>query len=176
MEYKYWIAGGNSLEAVRSIQADRKAGYKARLDYAKSLGAVGMYGSDSSFGCFYFKDGTAPPGWRKSTRVDRDEEKLADAYVPDKRLKAGKAIGKQIYGNKTYHIPDGMDFSSRIGFNVFIREMAMHYASFETVGEVVVLHVPIDPEKPAFVPPDAAPLKTSEYWALKEAQPVRQSA
>jgi len=168
-EYRYFqVKGGAALAAHNKWLKQRTAEIAALKAVKAKYGASGSYGNDRGVVGLLFKKGP-PTGWRPC----RDEP---TAFRPPLG-KAGKAIIKELAalkmsGAAEYHkllspkntlgffdMPD-----SGTGFR-------LRFIVFEKHGDALVLLVPICADGKKWNPPDehCVPLKTSQYWALKEA-------
>lgn len=160
-ERSYYLAHGESEAKVRGFFARRAAAMNAANDLAKSLGGDGAVGSRRVVGIL-FKSG-APDGWTVKGRTNKGES----FCMPLRKSKAGKELAARI---SALCIPDGSDLHtefSRDGGHMSSEGLSItiNYISAEIRGGKVIVSVPHGMD---FVPPDSAPLKTSEYWAIKE--------
>lgn len=173
MDYRYFKAAGRSLEIVREVQRQRHDAAKARSDYARERGAAGYYGTDGSFiGIYFDGEATQIPGWRLS----REGDKRKPVMVPDDRTKPGRAVRAEMNNKARFEMPGVMEFGERLGCPWAITPGHAYFPTFEPIGDVVVIRVPDLEQLADFTPPDAEPMKASEYWALREAhQPAEAS-
>lgn len=170
-KYKYYIAGGKTLDAVRAWQKELHLS-DAAIDQLKSeFGAKGMVRRGERIAGLIF-EGEAPAGWRSEWGAG------SKFHFPYRKTKADKAIWAKF---SAINIPTARAFSTLLGLGahgVMTQSASglgftMHYPVFETLAdERVIVSIPAsdsgDPEK-EFIPPDCEPLKVSEYFALKEA-------
>lgn len=169
------IKGGQSDQIVRKLEADRKSAQASRIKYLKSKGknVLNLWGSDGGIYALIVKEGKMPLGWRRDSRLERKHcaPKGGMFAVPDgKQKETYKAFRDELRALPS--LPGWMQFSNRIGVGCQLHGMSMLFATFERVGDVTVLSIPMRGEssrkQPEFVPPDCKPLKWSEYFEMKE--------
>lgn len=160
-ERKYFLAHGKSEQIVRDFFARRAAAFDAANALANEVG--GMAGAVSYRMVGVVFDGDPPAGWTKRGEASGGKP----YYAPLRKSKAGKEIHRRmadVYppraGDLHHEFVQDGGVLEQDGANVMIS-----YISAEIVGESAILTVPASMD---FSPPDALPLKTSEYWALKE--------
>ena len=158
---KYFLASGESVEKVRKFFEARSAAISSAQALAAEVGGTGPAVSWAMVGVFF--EGSAPDGWT-SKGVSMDGAKY---YMPLRRSKAGKELCKRM---ATIRVPSAADLHSQFTkdgghLSQMGSQMAIHYISAEIIKGSVVISVP---EGMDYTPPDSAPLKMSEYWALKE--------
>lgn len=152
----YYIAAGKSLEAIKQWQKELPEVNAKRADYFKSISVqngwtrTGARNIDVIFGILVGKGETVPDGFRKSPTNP-------NAYVPDKRTAIGKRRSKELSELDAPRLDIG---------NMFIHGARAYWPGFETHGDKFI----ISQHKNAPPPPDAVPMKRSEYWAMKEAE------
>lgn len=167
IENRYFkITGGAILKAKKRFLAKVDAATAARNEVKKEFGAKGTYGSED--GVFGLVFDTPPPKWRP---VPHQE----NVYKPPLG-KEGKVISDRL---KTLTMPTAGHFHREVqngqGGRGWIEFSdcggSVFYMGYETHSGILVLTVPICEEGGAWTPPDehCIPLKTSEYWQLKEA-------
>lgn len=162
MEYRYYIADGKSLDTINEFIAKDKEAMERRVSFIeKWLGPGGKY-----FGCHEFIQGLVPEKpdqlgnlWRPCKQIGRG------VYVPSGKTKEGKKLSFEM---STLGRPGFGFFSSLLGFPTQIIGKTIHYATFEKIGDLLIIKCPENGER--FDPPDAKPIKRSEYWAMKEAE------
>lgn len=162
------VTGGKVGDAISRFIELRTEQLAARKAIEKEFGARGTYGNDRGLVGLVFDK--APEGWRAIKGEPT-------AYRPP----LGNA-GKEIK-NRMGKLPfaGAREFQAMVlgedDMFRFMSGLSIHYMTFECVGEIRVLKVPKS-DKPAveqaaeqWQPPDGhcIPLKTSEYWAIKEA-------
>lgn len=162
-EKKYFLAHGSSEAKVRDFFERRVAAIKAGNDLAKSLGADCAVFSSRVGGVVF--SGKAPDGWAKKGITTEG----TPYWMPLRKSKAGKELAERL---TAICIPDGRElhslFSSAGGhFAMIGGSFAIHYISAEITKNKVIISVPDGLD---FTPPDATPLKMSEYWAIKEGE------
>lgn len=162
------VTGGKVGDAISRFIKLRTEQLAARKAIQTEFAATGTYGNDHGLVGLVFDQ--APEGWRAIKGEPT-------AYRPPLG-KAGKEIKKRMgklpfAGAREFQaMVLGKDDMFR-----FMSGLSIHWMTFEIVGPVQILIVPKS-SKPAvegaevqWQPPDehCIPLKTSEYWAIKEA-------
>jgi hypothetical protein len=134
----------------------------ARNALAAEVGAEGPVHSHSVVG-FVFGGDTPPEGWSEAGRVEG-----RPYFAPSRRTKAGRALHGRMAAIRTL---TGREFGQAFGHHgVLVGGNRILFMAFEPLGDALVIAVPRgDGDGEGLVPPDAAPLKMSEYWAMKEA-------
>lgn len=165
-EYRYFEAAGKSLEVCQQIAAEREKAYEETRALMKELGATNAIGAPRIRG-LKFPEGKAPDGWRSYAKGHRDY------LLPSKQRKDLALLRERI---TTIHLPGAENLSSRLGIPWCITNETGHnggsvilFVTYETIGDKIILVVPVDHKGEFGTPPDARPIKTSEYWLLKEA-------
>jgi hypothetical protein len=160
-ERLYFVATGRSLAAIEKANAERKAAGEARWNYAMSVGGVGTYGTEESFCGVVFPVGAVPPiGWKLDPSRGGEGKPV---FVPDRRRREGKAIAAELQ-NTRYRKP-----TARTLFPcMVISGRYAHFAYVEKIGDKTIVSIPKENDGEQYVPDDAAPLKMSEYYRLKE--------
>jgi hypothetical protein len=167
MDKRYYkITGGIALERTVAFFNERHEQLKARKAIIQELGAKGEYSNDNGISGLVFDE--PPQGWRPITGT---------IYKPP-LTKEGKALTKRL---KSLRVSGGREFHVAInggaggfGFMDFTDAgMVISYIVYEKIGPDFILIVPDEPDEARqWNPPDSCePLKTSEYWQLKEAAP-----
>lgn len=163
-ERKYYLAHGTSEAKVRDFFERRAAAIRTGNELAVSVGATcAVFGSRLAGVLF---EGKAPDGWTEKGRTNKGER----YFMPLRKSKAGKELSQRL---SAVRITDGVELHS-----IFTNEGAhlidtiggsfsIQYISAEITKGKAIISVP---EGMDFVPPDATPLKMSEYWAIKEAK------
>lgn len=174
-EYYYFkVTGGAVMAALERWKAKRAECTEARRVIEQEFGANGIYGNSAGLQGLVFPKGNPPPGW------DRLRHHI-DVYRPTGKTKEGKALRKRLQSLKQV---DALQFQTEVlgedrdnPFR-FMDGLSMRYMTFETVGDVVILRVPKTKPSDEWTPPDefCMPLKTSEYWQIKESHTTTQLA
>jgi hypothetical protein len=150
----YYIAKGGSLAAIIDYIERRKAAQKQHKAFADKFGATSWTIGHSSFGDISVIglnfDASAPEGW-KQTKV---RGSIQAYLVPTSRKIKKEMESLRIYG-------PGKEAGS-----AHFTGASMFTPGFELLGTDYV----IKQHEKATPPPDAIPLKRSEYWAMKEAE------
>lgn len=160
MEYAYYIAAGRSLEKIQAMITASEDARLKRKAYVKERGFEGLrvlnsFASNRVVGVI--AKNSPGVGWRP-LRGERDH------WVPDRRTKASVGARQELaaLAEKLVEFED---------FGHVVRGRSLIVGPrIESVGEKYVLCVPIESK---WTPPDAIPIKTSEYWAMKEALPQK---
>ena len=168
MERSYFLAHGESEKKVREFFAKRGEAFTQANAIAKEVGgdrpAVGHRISGITFKA-------VPHGWTEKGRTGDG----IPYYLPLRKSKAGKELASRI---EAVRIPGAVDLHSeftRDGGHLSSEGLGItiNYISAQIIGGKAVITVPNGMD---FVPPDCTPLKTSEYWALKEALPLHEGS
>lgn len=161
-EYRYYIAAGRSLEVCEKIRDQRQEAYEALKAIIAELGANNAFGQPRILS-FTFDEGKAPQtGWKRAKR--------APGYYPDRRTKGNGPLIKRI---EAIRLPGSWELHTELGLEMCIAEdtgrgSVILSTSAETIGDKVILRVPLDHAGKHAAPPDAVPIKASEYWRMKE--------
>lgn len=164
-ERKYFLAHGESEVKVREFFERRVAAIRAGNELAVSVGATcAVFGSHLAGVLF---EGKAPAGWTEKGRTSKGER----YFMPLRKSKAGKELAQRL---SAIRIPDTVELHSMFStdgghIDAVGASFAIHYISAEITKGKVIVSVPAGMD---FVPPDTAPLKMSEYWAIKEGEPA----
>ena len=166
MERKYYLAdpNGKSFKAIKTWQQMSGDAITAALAVGEEFGAKTVDRAGDSISAFHF-DADPGPAWRQLKNHGKDR------YFPHQGTKAGKELAKRI---KAIKIPTAFLFAGLLGGGRLIISGGRYWtASFEVIGDAYIVSIPVgdgsqSPDE-SFVPPDATPLKLSEYYALKEA-------
>jgi hypothetical protein len=152
----YFIAKGRSLESILKWEAAYKEAQKAYVDFFEKTGI--NYAHAQRSGHRFTCEGDAQP------RVPgfRPDGGCRFSWVFDRKTPEGKAMAKAWGGMRFPRFGDG-----NIGVSSVIGGFTMYNPVPELVGEVWVLSCPYFDKLPE--PWDSTPIKTSEYWAMKEA-------
>lgn len=165
-ECQYFLAAGRSLELCRAyldawnVADARIAAFKAEV------GAVAIYRRGEWVEAARFS-GPPPAGWKAN--ADRTAS-------PNKRTKAGRALAAQM---DALRLPSARALTDDLigdmvcvgmqGFAYRMRGVDLHQ-----FGDEIVIEVPAGRPHPfsdvTHDPPDAIPMKASEYWQRKEAR------
>jgi hypothetical protein len=167
-ETVHFRAGGTALQIIKDWQAASLAYREHMVAIQKRLGATGMFTySDGRFAGFAFNEDVELP---KHLRRVKDNK---ECVVPNGRYKDGQALTRELGEDQ----PMGqMALTSKLVGGPKVTGAArgggmyMGMVSFETIGDEVIIGVPLMPDgEPMGIPDDSPQLKMSEYWALKEA-------
>lgn len=174
-EYYYFkVTGGAVMTALERWKAKRAELTEARRRIEQEFEADGLYGNSAGLQGLVFPKGNPPQGWERIRNQ-------IDVYRPTARTKEGKALRKRLSELKQV---DALQFQTEVlgedrdnPFR-FMDGLSMHYMTFETIGDVVILRVPKTKPSDEWTPPDefCIPLKTSEYWQIKESHAAPQLA
>ena len=169
--------------AAKKVIADRQAAHAARIDYAKSKGAAGIYGRDSNVAGLLWPVGTGiPAGWRKESGHSAEH----CIIVPAKKTPAGKAFAQEL-ADLPFQ-PGNAHFSEAIGAPAFVfvgGRMLTPYFEFlsESYDGPMFVMIPwqhaeekdrhegieLTPQnRKAFTPPGSSRVLMSRYYAMKE--------
>lgn len=163
VERQFYIAKGESLRIVQEHEASVEAAHQALIKFMDELGCqrISFGGGMRTHAEFRFDEGKEPlvPGLRES-RAERN------LWHFDKKCPEGKALALR-FG--TLRIPHNSDLTDKLKTGLTYADMQVHYVSAEKVAGAWVLSVPYLSDKGCVCPADAEPIKTSTYWALKEA-------
>lgn len=155
----YYIAAGKSLAAILYWHEYKQTQRNAWKEFAKRFGAKDVYaisysgGSAAVFGLKF--GGTVPEGWVKKYG------KFGDYWKPNHRTKSGKALIEELESLRISGPPADAG-------NDYLGEGRLFTPGHEKIGDQFI----ISQHEKAKPPPDAVPLKRSEYWAMKEAKSV----
>lgn len=162
MEYRYYLAGGESEQKVREFFKRRADIHDQIIALGKELGGTPIANGRTVSG-FAFDE--CPDGWRKAGWTPKG----GDYFLPVRRSKAGKELYKRI---EAFRIPDAHEIHSMFSNDGGVwGEMSVrggfpiYYITAEISKGKVIIHVP---EKSDLEPPESKLLKNSEYWAIKE--------
>jgi hypothetical protein len=167
MERKYYtIAEGSDLKAkVADFIAEMKTVKKVWADFALKHGAVDQWKRGSFIIGLAF-DGLPPKGWIARKNMPDG------CCTPNLKTKEGKEFNKEL--NKLPRQLRASDFSDLIGFDSTTgtegRGVAIYYATFEQLGEDIIVTLPENGEPVAGL----IPMKKSDYWKRKEQAPSMQ--
>lgn len=170
MEYEkryFAVTGGKVKEIWESFLNLREEQYNARLALTKEVGADHIYANSREIAGFIFEKGKRPQGdqWRVSEGMVKPAGKSPEAKALRKRMRELPLAGlEEFTHNLTGHSWRFMD------------GLTIRYANVEEVGDHMILIIPASESgKTKWTPPDdgCREMKTSEYWTLKEAQPVK---
>jgi hypothetical protein len=163
------IIGGAVKAAYDKFQDLRKVQWEARQNLCKEFGAETTYANQSEVVGLVFNDGQTPPdGWKQVSGEPT-------VFKPHGNTAAMKAVRKRM--REDYPLCDARKFQELVigtdNVFYFMDGMSMRYMVFETISENLLLLVPKvegGDSKGKWIPPDdgCIPLKTSEYWQLKE--------
>ncbi len=164
-EHRHFRAEGRSAAVIAEFITKVEAYREDAHALAKEVGAEGTVSGYSVDG-FTFS-GQAPTGWcsgrlRNGTRY----------YWPPKRKKADRELRSRMFNLRH---PVARDFETMLGLKGGFLDVdgdgiCIRHITFEHVGHTPIILVPACAPADC-VPPDAVPLKSSEYWALKESTP-----
>lgn len=168
--------GGKTDTIARAVMTERKEAYAKRIEYMKAKGAHNLFGSDGGIAGLVVEENAIPEGWRRDPKRRTVDKGIV--VVPDGKKKATYAA--LIAELRSLPVmPDGMDFSHRLGFPLVVWNRRMWHAYFEIIGGQIIVAIPTakDPDdaealKEPFIPSDCVQLKHSEYYALKEQVPA----
>jgi hypothetical protein len=168
-EYHYFkVIGGAVMDALNKWKAEYTVKRDARNAAMEEFGADKYFGNSAGLQGLVFTPGKEPEGWEKVRGH-------YDVYKPTGKTKAGRELRRRL---ARLDVPDALQFQRYVlGEKTdnpfrFMDGLSMYYMVFETIGEVTILKVPKTPQKDQWTPPDdqCIPLKTSEYWQIKESE------
>lgn len=176
-EPHYSIARGRSLEAARTFWTKRTEAIRAAQEEADRFGAVCAIGGSHAITALRPPEDAGEPPWE--LRVNSK-----GLWVPNKRRKAGKALAKRW---RSMGVPGTAEMLRLLWrgnwppgvliFGVETSPSRYHGVGLRRFGDDdFVFSVPKPYEHPVPVPPDAEPMKRSEYWARVEAQKAERGA
>jgi hypothetical protein len=165
LEYDYYIVEGDgpvrtAIETWRD--ACRKFHEHKMAVLAKFKGSA-LYAGDFIVGVFYEAPALVPAGFMH--KADHPD----GVYAPDKRTTPGKEIAKEL---RAVTMPTIHDLGRWAKGHPIMSGSFMCWPTFEQIGDTFVWLVPLDPSGEERAQEDTTGLriiKTSEYWALKEA-------
>lgn len=161
IERKYFIAKGESLRILLEHEAAVDAAQKAMMQFMEDVGTerISFGGGHRGNAEFHFETGKEP----KVTGLRKDRY---GNWLFDKKSPEGKALYARF---SKLHIPSNSSLTDKLKTGTIYADMHIHYVASEKVAGVWILSVPHLKGKECGCPPDAEPIKTSAYWALKEA-------
>ena len=151
MERRYYIAAGESLRLLEAWHDAQLEVMNRRRAFLERLGSNLNYMENGGHMVSVGFDSNPGEDWRSTFD--------AGYYRPNKRRKAGKEIAKEMAGLKR------SDSFQMPGYQWVIEANGIHYLNRQKIGDKWIITVPV---KSDFVPPDAIPIKASEYWRMKE--------
>ena len=170
----YFIAQGRSLEIIVQFEAQVRAHVKHWHAVRKEIGAQGIYqaGASRAVGFGFAKDVTPPACFVAYSR------KQKHILVPSSSKKS--AEGRAFWTRLSEHPHPGGGLCERLFPEVGIlgivlgpdpRSGALRVSGVgaEPIGADWIIVVPIGETETTLIPPDALPIKPSDYWARKEA-------
>jgi len=170
MEHFYKVEDDSpAAEAIQQILADRTAMFILVEALVERLGAKSAIWKHSIVG-FIFEDGKAPEGWKNKGKVSGQS-----FYAPEKRKKADRELWKEFGSFSRDAFRDAINtLLTGSGWGV-MNGMKIRSCMMEKIGGVRVVGIPTgENDKPGHkennhtLPDGITPLKTSEYYALKE--------
>ena len=177
-EVDFYIARGRSLERLLAFRERVSAHQELWWKVGQELGANQLWCSGVSgteaFG-WDFPEGSTPPDSVRTTK------KHPNMWAPNPRTASGKALLARLAAcppekrTFTSTLFEGVEGSREVagGFVVGRGERGGFIVvgvSFEKLGDDWILWVPRSEEgSPSPTPPDAEPLKKSDYWLRREA-------
>lgn len=169
MEYLYYkVTKGPVWDAVETLRDERVAAIDNLHDFCERVGAVegDFYGNERHISALKFK--TCPDGWKP-------EPGAYGYFSPKGSSKEAMALRKEL-GSLAIPGPERLQELLGLHYFSFMHGRRIYQLQAEDVGSTLILMVPDVPNKdgdgPKWVPLDCEPLKKSEYWALKEANPT----
>lgn len=168
----YFIAAGRSLEAATKALAEWTAAVDRMNALCERVGASHPVRRGKVVSGFAFVGKEVPDGWRDIGGIEM-EERGVRVYAPKRTTKAGRALLEEMAaagfdGHAALNVALGLHASgvmSAVGLGFSLRS-----ATAEIIDGKCVIGIPlVDGKLPGEPPPDAVPLKLSEYYALKEA-------
>lgn len=169
----YFTASPEAAEVIETYFKEVEEAQKQTLALKERMGAKGFYHRGSRVVGLMFEEGEEPT----DPKLMRRDREIPDMWVPAARYKKGKALRDELAECKAG--PDGFTLTSRLfeGPFVLIRPNARGHGmvspsvGIEKLNDQWVICVPWhkDPET-CPVPMGSAPMKRSEFWALKEAE------
>lgn len=148
--------GSTSAQAVSDFTSEYNAVRSEWEDFAKSYKVTRLFANSSLLGLMFEEEDVKPPeGWLSTKGMP------ASAFKP-----ARKKVCMEAYKvfSKLKSEPSGHRLANLLSVKVVFAENAMHYPTFEYVGEDLILSLHEDCEAPEGV----VALKASEYYQLKE--------
>lgn len=163
---KKYRAAGKSLKAVEDWFAKWNAAHDAVRLKVKELGAKSYRYSSAGFRGFIFA-GEPPKGW---VRVKH----TPDCWQPTKRSKVGRELRQWMVTALPWTDPWCGLTADLIGEPVYQDNGGVVGVGVRKCGEAWLIQVPAGHDGPP--PPDAIPLKESEYWLMVEAAEAKKAA
>lgn len=169
----YFRAVGKSLEVVEKYRTDTQAAHNHWWAVARDLGATGLMASvDRLFGFVFEGD----PGAAHKKTLRRVKDAGTVYWAPNKRYKAGKELAKRLEevrcphsGSLTRQLVGDPFAYVNMGESGPGGSIRFRMIGFHVIGDETILTVPAGGP----TPPDAVRIKTSEYWALREAEEAK---
>ena len=164
-KYRIYLAKGRSLAVVRDCQKMMTERSNEMAALAQEVGAKNCVTKHSVVG-FIFDDG-APEGWKRKGYVNGKPY-----FAPERRKKADRTLWDKMRALKP---ACSEDFSHMIGRDMVFTDEAggphgstvLRWTTFQIVGGEPLIFVPVH-DKDETPPPDAEPLKASDYWLMRE--------
>lgn len=179
-EREYWLAGGADKEKVEAFIAERNAASDAMEELAQTYGGSAVSRGPYLAGLL-FPDDRCPDNWTKRGEVwDDDKSKHRSFYMPKRTSKALRAISDALSAPRA-KVPGAREFHGLIAQSGGVvtaspgaRGMRILYAGWESIGDDLVLSIPLNDGKSIFTPDGSRKLAMSEYWAMKEQASTRE--
>ncbi len=163
--YRYFqITDGKLLAETMTFIAERVQIAAVRDAYVETLGATDSYGNSQGITALEFE--IAPLGWRP---VKGERHIYRPPNTKEGRVIRDRLASFKVPGARDYHRLVTGDGFGYIGAGDGRGGFAIHLITFEQIGNDFVLRVPDVDSGKTFAPKGCKPLKTSEYWSLKEA-------
>lgn len=166
----YRVEGAEQLKTCADFLKEVQALQRRRSEWSKSQGGIGTIDNGYSVRGLLAKPGAVlAAGWKRATREGWNFPPN-ESFVPDRRIKAGKAVAKEM---GAFGILRPSALASRLGAGrSFLRAMDRGMAIMDSQcyqrGSEWILLVPINGDKPAPKIAGCKLLKLSEFYAMKE--------
>lgn len=161
-----FLAEGKSREIVEAFWQQRSEVAARQKMLTDEVGALNAVTQGGVIG-FVFENDEHPDGWKKVGAISGK-----NYFAPTKRTDAGKAIRTRM---AELRMPGASDFHGMfpgVGFGIMDgRQGIIRWMTYDIINDdtvVILVPRPSNPSEELYTPPDAKPLKMSEYWALKE--------
>lgn len=149
------------MEAVLQFLKERDDAWEKLRAFGAKFGATGYYGTERGISSVEIETGECPDGWRPVKGMWR-------YFTPRATTKEGKELKKEM---RALGVPNSGRLEELLGagWGAYIVGLTIYHVGLEKVGDALILTVPNCNKKWPTDDPGCIPLKTSEYWALKEA-------
>lgn len=149
------VPGGHTEKVWSKFNAEYKEVWESWKAFANKYKVDDLYANNRLMGLI-FDEKKPPKGWVSPRKIPHNVYKPARTKDCMEAYNELKALSSK---------PDGIHFAGLLGIDCVFKGHAMYMPVMETVGDEFILTLHVDNE----VPEGVIPMKTSEYWAMKEA-------